>query len=300
MNPDGATSFVDRIPDYHARLHAALERWLPAADHYPATLHEAMRYAAEGGKRLRALLIYAAGEALSVAPSTLDGAACAVELIHAYSLVHDDLPAMDDDELRRGRPTVHKAYDEATAIITGDALQALAFHVLAHDDRGPEARARLHMVDLLAEAAGSRGMCGGQAVDLAAVGSRMNLAELEAMHIHKTGALIRACLLMACQARTALDARVLDGLDRYGKCIGLAFQIQDDVLDVEGDSETLGKTGGKDHASNKPTFPALLGLSVSSQRAAELFVEAHAALAPLSDAALPLHQLADHIAQRAR
>ncbi len=268
------------IADRLKRLSAAMTRWLPPADHYPARLHAAMQYSSDGGKRLRPLLVYLAGETLGVDPVRLDTPACAVELIHAYSLVHDDLPAMDDDELRRGRATTHVAYDEATAILVGDALQALAFQILADDDiSGVSADQRLRMVSLLATAAGSRGMVGGQAVDLASENQQLTLAELEALHIHKTGALIRACLQLACAAAPDCNPAQAEALDRYGKCVGLAFQIQDDVLDVEGNSATLGKTAGKDSASGKSTYPAILGLPAARDRAEDLFNQAHEALA---------------------
>ncbi len=291
--------FETRVADYQQRLQQVLLRWLPSSDHYPARLHEAMRYACAGGKRLRPLLVYAAGEALGLPARSLDAPACAIELIHAYSLVHDDLPAMDDDDLRRGRPTVHRAYDEATAILVGDGLQTLAFYVLSHDlDAGLEPMQRLTMIEVLAEAAGSRGMVGGQAVDLASARQSLNLAELEALHIHKTGALIRACLRMACHAKVPLDAAHLEALDRYGKCIGLAFQIQDDILDVESNSATLGKTAGKDQASSKSTYPAVMGLPAAKTRASELFATARAALDCLGGRAEPLLWLADHIQGR--
>ncbi len=295
-----SAAFAARVSDYQARLQRSFERWLPPAAQYPARLHEAMRYSAEGGKRLRPLLVYAAGEALKLPPSALDTPACAVELIHVYSLVHDDLPAMDDDDLRRGRATTHKAYDEATAILVGDGLQALAFHVLAADHgSGLDAAQRLQMVELLSEAAGSRGMVGGQAVDLASEGQDLNLAELEALHIHKTGAMIRACLLLACAAAPALDETHRTALDRYGKNIGLAFQIQDDILDIEASSEILGKTAGKDEARLKSTYPAVMGLPAAKLRAGELFAAAEAALNPLGDDAAALRWLAQHIQQRA-
>ncbi|MGH8457687.1 MAG: farnesyl diphosphate synthase [Stenotrophobium sp.] len=292
--------FSDRVAAYQERLRASLEHWLPAANHYPAHLHEAMRYAGEGGKRLRALLIYAAGETLSVPVRALDAPACAVELIHAYSLVHDDLPAMDNDDLRRGRPTTHKAYGEATAILTGDALQTLAFAVLARDhESGLSAVQRLAMVETLAAASGSLGMAGGQAIDLASEGKTLSLPELENLHIHKTGALIRACLRLAGQA-AILDNTRAAALDRYGKCIGLAFQIQDDVLDIEGSSGDLGKTAGKDSSSLKSTYPSVLGLPAAKQRAAELFGEADSALDIFAGAAEPLRWLVDHIRGRNR
>ena len=294
-------SFADRVPAYLQRLGNVLDHWLPPATQYPARLHEAMRYAADGGKRLRPLLIYAAGEVLGVPPRALDPAAAAVELVHAYSLVHDDLPAMDDDDLRRGRPTVHKQFDEAMAILAGDAMQALAFYALTHDlEAGLDPLQRLKMIELLAEASGSRGMAGGQAIDLEATGKRISVAELEAMHIHKTGALIRASVLMACYAGAPLDASRLDLLDQYGKALGLAFQIQDDILDIEGDTGETGKNTGKDHNRNKPTYPSILGMPAAKARATELFERARGALARFGDQAAPLLWLADHIQGRRR
>jgi len=299
VNDAAATDLSARLARHGQRLDAALNRWLPPADHYPARLHEAMRYSSDGGKRLRPMLVYLAGDVLDLDKRLLDAPACAVELIHAYSLVHDDLPAMDDDDLRRGRPTVHKAYDEATAILVGDGLQALAFQVLAGDHR-LGAKQRLKMIGILAEAAGSRGMVGGQAVDLQSENQRLTLAELEALHIHKTGALIRACLRLACAAAPTLPDDQAEALDRYGKTIGLAFQIQDDVLDVESNSATLGKTAGKDSASGKSTYPAILGLSAARERANDLFVQARSALKPFGRRAQPLLEFADSIRQRDR
>lgn len=297
----GAPSFGERIPVYLERLDRALDAWLPPAGQHPASLHEAMRYSSEGGKRLRPLLIYATGEVLEIPARTLDAAAVAVELTHAYSLVHDDLPAMDNDDLRRGRPTCHRKFDEATAILAGDALQTVAFHVLASDrESGLDDRQRLKMIELLAEASGSRGMAGGQAMDLAATGKPLGVAELEAMHVHKTGALIRGCVLMACQAKSLLDTGDLDALDRYAKALGLAFQIQDDILDVEGDTSELGKSAGKDHKHNKPTYPSVLGMPEAKTRAADLFDRAHSALKPFGPRAEPLAWLAEHIQGRRR
>lgn len=286
---------------YRQRVEQALEHWLPRAGTHPARLHEAMRYATlGGGKRIRPVLTYAAGDALGCDLRRLDGPACAVELIHAYSLVHDDLPAMDDDDLRRGRPTCHKAYDEATAILVGDALQALAFHILAHDPNGvPEPALRLRMIEQLALAAGSRGMVGGQAIDLAAVGQELDLAQLEDMHIHKTGALIRSAVLLGAYA-AGVDAERRDRLDHYAKCIGLAFQIQDDILDVEGDSAALGKLSGADAERAKPTYPSLLGLKEAKQRAADLVAEARASLSAFDRRADTLRGIADYIVSRDR
>ena len=292
-------SFALRIDAYRERLRHQLDASLPAATQYPARLHEAMRYACDGGKRLRALLVYAAGETLGLEPQSLDAPAAAVELIHAYSLVHDDLPAMDDDDLRRGRPTVHKAYDEATAILVGDALQTLAFAVLARNNAtNLGAAQKLAMIDALAEASGSRGMVGGQAIDLQSEGKNLSLPELETLHIHKTGALIRACLKLACDAAPSLDPAHAESLDRYGKCIGLAFQIQDDVLDIEGSSAELGKTAGKDSASLKSTYPSVMGLPAAKQRAAELFDEANKVLNVFGEKAEALRWLAQHIQGR--
>ncbi|MGE5626076.1 MAG: polyprenyl synthetase family protein, partial [Bacillota bacterium] len=266
------SSFKLRVPEYATRIEKVLDRWLPSAEKAPERLHSAMRYAVMGGgKRLRPLLIYATGETLGIAPDKLDGPAASVEIIHAYSLIHDDLPAMDDDELRRGRATVHIAYDEATAILAGDALQVLAFLILAEDKAmGANPATRVEMLRTVAAASGSAGMAGGQAMDLAAAGRTLDLAELELMHIYKTGALIRASVLLAAQSAPGLEAAKLAALDRYAKCVGLAFQIQDDILDVEGETETLGKTAGADSARHKPTFPSILGLERSKRRALEL------------------------------
>ena len=295
------SGFGDRVPGYLRRLDQALALWLPPATQYPPRLHEAMCYAAEGGKRLRPLLIYATGEVLGVPARTLDPAAAAVELVHAYSLAHDDLPAMDDDDLRRGRPTLHRKFDEAMAILAGDAMQALAFYALTHDiDAGLDPLQRLKMIELLADASGSRGMAGGQAIDLQSTGKRISVAELEAMHIHKTGALIRASVLMACYAGAPLDAAHLDALDKHGKALGLAFQIQDDILDIEGDTEQTGKNTGKDHNRNKPTYPSVLGMPAAKARAAELFDRARGAVTSFGERGQPLLWLADHIEGRRR
>lgn len=285
------------MPGYQQRLAAALDARLPAADTDPARLHDAMRYASDGGKRLRALLVYATGEALGVPPAALDAAACAVELIHAYSLVHDDLPAMDDDDLRRGRPTVHKAYDEAIGILAGDALQTQAFEVLTAEDGLTSPAQRLAMVRLLAAASGSLGMVGGQVVDIESEGQRIPLERLQSLHARKTGALILASVRLAAAAAADLPETSRAALDTYGRAIGLAFQIQDDVLDITVSTETLGKTAGKDLAQEKSTYPALLGLDGARARAAALFDEARAAVAALPRPA-PLQELADFVEQR--
>lgn len=284
------------------RTEAALERFLPAADQVPAKLHEAMRYTVlGGGKRVRPLLAFAAGELFGAKDGknadAVARAACAVEMIHAYSLVHDDMPCMDDDALRRGKPTVHVAYDEATALLVGDALQAQAFDVLAGS--GEVAPARLvTMLRLLAEAAGSAGMCGGQAIDLDSVGLALTLEELERMHQLKTGAMLRVSVLLGALAGRELDARELDALKEYSRAIGLAFQVVDDVLDATEDSATLGKTAGKDAAANKPTYVTILGLEPSKALAEQLRRQAHEALAPFGEQAQRLRELADLIVQR--
>ncbi|WP_428605786.1 (2E,6E)-farnesyl diphosphate synthase [Sedimenticola sp.] len=282
------------------RVDTALDQQLPADSIQPHRLHQAMRYATlNGGKRIRPMLVYAAGAALGVEPEQLDGPACAVELIHAYSLIHDDLPAMDDDDLRRGRPTCHKAFDEATAILAGDALQTLAFKVLCKNEPYPfAAPIRLEMIETLANASGSRGMAGGQALDLAAVGQQLDLAQLENMHIHKTGALIHASVKLGCLAATTADTDQVRQLEHYANCIGLAFQVQDDILDVEGDTETLGKTQGKDQANGKPTYPSLIGLKGAKELAQSLRQDALDSLVELDERADPLRWLADYIVNR--
>jgi geranylgeranyl diphosphate synthase type II len=292
--------FKTRVPDYTARIEKVLDRWLPPAEKRPERLHSAMRYAVlGGGKRMRPLLIYATGETLGVSPEKLDGPAAAVEIIHAYSLIHDDLPAMDDDDLRRGRPTCHIAYDEATAILAGDALQVLAFQIMAEDkSMTAQPAARVEMLRTVATASGSAGMAGGQAMDLAAAGKSLDLAELELMHIYKTGALIRASVLLAAQSAGGLAADKLTALDRYAKCVGLAFQIQDDILDVEGETAKLGKQAGADSARNKPTYPSILGLEKSRTRALALRDDAVTVLGPFGEAAGPLIWLANYIVER--
>jgi geranylgeranyl diphosphate synthase type II len=286
--------------DYQSRIETVLERNLPASETYPGRLHEAMRYGVlDGGKRVRPMLVYATGHALGVPLEALDDPASAVEMIHAYSLVHDDLPAMDDDDLRRGKPTCHKAYDEATAVLVGDALQTQAFYVLAHSKYiTAPAEQRLRMIETLALASGSRGMCGGQAVDIAAAGTLLSLPELEEMHIHKTGMLIRASVTLGALSAKAVDEGLLKRLDHYGKCIGLSFQIQDDILDIEGETSELGKQQGADLARNKPTYPALLGLDGAKQRARELHEDAMNSLAGLDERADPLRWLSQYIIDR--
>jgi farnesyl diphosphate synthase len=275
-----AQNFASLVEEYQHRVDAALDQWLPVVDVNPMRLHQAMRYAALApGKRVRPILVYATASALDIPLGRVDGAATAVEIIHAYSLIHDDLPAMDDDDLRRGRPTCHREFDEATAILAGDALQALAFYILSHDPQMTEdASSRLQMIEKLSLFSGSRGMAGGQAIDLAAVGNSLNIAELETMHIHKTGALIRTCVQLAALSTNSLNETQFKALDSYAKNIGLSFQIQDDILDVTGDTATLGKTQGADKALNKPTFPSVIGLQASYEKAQELHQQALQAL----------------------
>jgi geranylgeranyl pyrophosphate synthase len=285
-----------------ARADAALARVLPVDGSEPRDLVRAMRYAVlGGGKRLRPLLVYAAGGALGASPDMLDVPACAVELIHAYSLVHDDLPSMDDDDLRRGRPTCHIAFGEATAILAGDALQALAFEILASQTpRTIGAETRLEMLRILGAACGAQGMAGGQAIDLGAVGKNLDLPTLESMHAHKTGALIRASVRLGALSAGCADPEMLDALERYGHAVGLAFQVRDDILDVEGETQALGKTAGKDAASAKPTFPSVIGMEASREHLRELVDEALTALQPLGARAAPLAELARYVAERNR
>jgi len=294
---------VNRLDDFFRRVRtraeAALAARIPDNHTPPARLHAAMRYATlDGGKRLRAALVYAVGESLGADDALLDSPACALELIHAYSLIHDDLPAMDNDDLRRGKPTVHRAYDEATAILAGDALQALAFEILAHDPMpGLRGEIKLAMILRLAEASGSIGMAGGQAIDLDAVGKSLTLAELKDMHARKTGALIRAAVALGALAADA-PAEQLALLDRYAKEIGLAFQIVDDILDIEGDTATLGKPQGSDEQRGKPTYPAILGLEKARALARECHVNALESIASLGDNGRLLRDIADFILQR--
>lgn len=291
-------AFTEWMAAAQARTEAALASLLPPATAIPARLHQAMRYSAlGGGKRVRPLLVFAAGEITGAAPATADCVACAVECIHVYSLVHDDLPAMDDDALRRGRPTCHVAFDEATALLVGDSLQALAFELLA---RAPHDAARqLAMVRCLAAAAGSCGMAGGQAIDLEAVGKELNEPELELMHTMKTGALIRAAVLLGALAgQTTLAADEENALDRFAKRIGLLFQVVDDILDCTASTATLGKTAGKDAAADKPTYVSLLGLDRARRLAADLEEDARQSLRPFGNRAERLLALAAFVAQR--
>jgi farnesyl diphosphate synthase len=291
-------SFEQWMKTVQATVEESLEGFLPPAQAVPFKLHEAMRYTAlGGGKRVRPLLVYAAGKLFDADLGTLARAACALEMIHVYSLVHDDMPCMDDDALRRGKPTVHIAYDEATALLVGDALQAQAFLVLAEADRIAPAR-QVAMLRLLAHAAGSAGMCGGQAIDLDSVGLSLTLEQLEQMHQLKTGALLRASVVLGALAGAELTPAQLAALEAYSTAVGLAFQVVDDVLDATADSATLGKTAGKDAAANKPTYVSILGLEQSMALAEKLRCDAHEALVPFGDKARRLRELADLIVQR--
>ena len=292
------SDFSSWVSAHQIRFEEKLKQLLPQAEIVPQRLHAAMRYSVlEGGKRVRPLLAFAAGEVSGAPTERIEIAAAAVELIHAYSLVHDDMPCMDDDVLRRGKPTCHIEYDEATALLVGDALQSLAFQLLSEHCLNEDAAKQLQMVILLAVASGSRGMAGGQAIDLASVGKQLTLPELEQMHIHKTGALIRASILLGAHCGN-LDQSQLDKLDLYGKCIGLAFQVVDDVLDSEADTATLGKTAGKDADSDKPTYVTLLGVQAAKTMAGELHQQALDALHEFGATARRLRELADFIVMR--
>ncbi|MEA3250647.1 MAG: farnesyl diphosphate synthase [Pseudomonadota bacterium] len=284
-----------RLSADQARINAELEELFAHRDTPADRLEAAMRYAVLGnGKRLRAVLVYTAGRALGADDEALDPAAVAIELIHAYSLVHDDLPAMDDDDLRRGQPTVHKAFDEATAILAGDALQTLAFEWLADAGHGRLAA----MIRVLAQAAGRDGMVAGQALDLGVVGGRIDADALAEIHRYKTGALIRAAVLLGGLTAVPMSDPRLQHLERYASAIGLAFQIHDDILDVTGDTATLGKASGADAARDKPSYPALMGLEAARAKADELLDEALAVIAPLGEAGEPLAGLARYMIER--
>jgi len=295
-------------PDFQAwsretatRVESALTELLPASRIAPSRLHDAMRYSTlGGGKRVRAMLVFGAGSLTEADPDRLKVAACAVEIIHAYSLIHDDLPCMDDDVLRRGKPTCHVEFDEATALLAGDALQSLAFQLMGEYRLAESAEVQLKMIHLFAAAGGSRGMAGGQAIDLDAVGKSITLPELEFMHILKTGALIRASVLLGAHCGKPLPQSDLDRLDRYAKCVGLAFQVVDDILDEEGDAETLGKTAGKDKANAKPTYTSLMGLADARRFAGELLADSLDALSSFGPGAARLREIADFIVHRRR
>jgi len=293
-------AFGQQLVQWQTRMEQALAERLPRAEEVPTRLHEAMRYSVlGGGKRIRPALVFATGRTLGLAEGQVEAAACAIELVHVYSLVHDDLPAMDDDDLRRGRPTCHKAYDEATAVLVGDALQPLAFQLLARDPQLPSDPAiRLKLIDLLAEASGTFGMAGGQAVDLSVQGQAIGIAEVEQMHARKTGALIKVSVMMAAACVPTLAPALSDNLARFATAIGLAFQIQDDLLDVLGDVSTLGKATGADSARAKPTYPAVIGVEASQARMQKLHGEALEALEPFGARADPLRLLAEWLLKR--
>jgi geranylgeranyl pyrophosphate synthase len=293
-------TLAETLPVYQARVEAALDYWLPPAEIEPVNLHRAMRYASlGGGKRIRPVLLYACGQTFGVPLQALDGLAAAVEMIHAYSLIHDDLPAMDNDDLRRGKPTCHKAFDEATAILAGDAIQALSFHVIAHDPAiMVGAELRIKMIDTLAVTSGSLGMAGGQAIDLAAVGHSLTIEQLENMHNHKTGSLILASVQLGALSAGSLEPQQFNVMTDFARHIGLAFQVQDDILDVEADTATLGKPQGSDMLKNKPTYPGVLGMAAAKKVALELHARAVQTLDGLDRDTYLLRQIADYIVQR--
>lgn len=305
MNPADAETLNTRMATYRGRVENAISERIATASDGRRRLYEAMRYGVlNGGKRVRAILVYAAGAALDAPDENLDTPAVAVELIHAYSLIHDDLPAMDDDDFRRGQPTCHRAYDEATALLAGDALQCLAFEVLSGNEglTGPERddpSMRLAWLKTLSTASGAVGMAGGQGIDLDSVGRKISLDELETMHRYKTGALIRAAVRLGACSAGEVDPALLEHLDEYAGCIGLAFQIRDDVLDIIGDTEVIGKDQGSDAEKDKPTYPALIGLEASEARARELHERAVAALDPFGEKAETLRLLSEFIVHRA-
>ena len=296
MSKNSKLEFSAWVQAKQKHIEEVLGQVLPATDVAPYKLHAAMRYSAlAGGKRIRALLCYAAAEFCKTESKIADAAASAVELIHAYSLVHDDMPCMDDDDLRRGKPSCHKQYDDATALLVGDALQTLAFELMSQPQLCGQAHQQLHMLHILSKASGSKGMAGGQAIDLDSVGKPLNQAELETMHLLKTGALIEAALLLGAVGASAVK---VNAIQKYASRMGLAFQVVDDILDVEADSTTLGKTAGKDAQSNKPTYVTILGLDAAKLHAQKLHQEAMEVLAPFGHHAQRLTELADFIMQR--
>lgn len=293
-----SANFESRLEYYTQRVGKMLDRALPAAEIKPARLHEAMHYAVfNGGKRIRPLLVYASGECLGIAETSLDAPATAIELIHAFSLVHDDLPAMDDDDLRRGQPTVHRKFDEATAILAADALQPLAFSVVANTDNA-SADVRMKLVALIAEACGSIGMTGGQSIDLAAEGKTLSAKDLEHMYSLKTGALIQASVVAACLLAADLPQGQFEALDEFSRAIGIAFQIKDDILDVEGETHVIGKTAGSDAGLNKATYPLLFGVETARKRCDELLESGVEHLKIFGHSAEPLRWLASYITKR--
>ncbi len=300
VDSEEADTFAAQLEAWRVRMEQALARRLPDSATVPKRLHDAMRYSVlGGGKRIRPALVFATARTLGLTEDQVEAAACAIELVHVYSLVHDDLPAMDNDDLRRGRPTCHKAYDEATAILVGDGLQPLAFQLLAVDPALPPSPAiRLRLIALLAEASGSLGMAGGQAIDLEVQGKQLDVAQIEDMHSRKTGALIRASVAMAAACAPSLEPRLGAGLKSFAAAVGLAFQIQDDLLDVIGDSSTLGKATGADQERSKPTYPAILGIAASQAEVSRLHAHALDALEPFGQRAEPLRLLSNWLLSR--
>lgn len=288
----------ETIKQYQLRVEQALDRYLPAENTHPVSLHRAMRYAVlTGGKRIRPILVYSVGSLVGIPYTLLDELACAVEVIHAYSLIHDDLPAMDNDDIRHGQLSCHKVFGEAIAILAGDALQALAFQLISQNNY-IEPHIRIKMLNILSQAIGSRGLVGGQAIDLAATGHNLTLTELEDMHIKKTGALIRASVSLGALSQPEVEQSVINSLDYYAKCIGLAFQIRDDVLNVVGDSKSLGKSVGSDNDLNKLTYPKLLGIERACEHSILLYQDALTSLVPFGKDAEILRWLARYIIER--
>jgi farnesyl diphosphate synthase len=299
QNNNEKMDVVTMLTLYQQRVEDALNNSLPDVTIEPCLLHQAMRYSVlEGGKRIRPLLVYATGECFDVDKKVLDVPAVAIELLHAYSLVHDDLPSMDDDDLRRGKATTHKAFDEATAILTGDALQTLAFGILSSPQNTVPLKNQLSIINLLSKTAGSLGMVGGQVIDLLSTGKHLSEQQLENMHLHKTGALIRASVMMGAMCSEQLTKRHKKALEQYAICIGLAFQVRDDILDIESDTETLGKQQGADIAANKATYPAILGMNAAKEKMSNLYEASYKALSCFGKEADLLRSIADFIVKR--
>lgn len=290
----------ETLTSYQQRNNQHLNQWLEQLPHQEQPLIQAMKYGLLlGGKRVRPFLVYITGQMLGCEPEDLDTPASAIECIHAYSLIHDDLPAMDNDDLRRGQPTCHIKFDEATAILTGDALQTLAFTILAEGELNPNAEShRLKMVQALAQSSGANGMCVGQALDLGAENRRVSLAELEEIHRNKTGALINCAVKLGALAAGDKGLDVMPHLERYSRAIGLAFQVQDDILDIISDTETLGKPQGSDQELNKSTYPSLLGLEGAMEKAHTLLQEALQALEAIPYNTQLLEEFARYVIER--